>query len=601
MTVSHKRSFALALAGGFIAYAAITVLYLQPGPGTPHQPGSAPVTLLAVADLTQFLLMLVCVGLCAWQATRFHGRGRAFWALMTAGFAAWSTSQFAWVYFDLVLRRPLPDPFWTDIVLFFHFVPFTAALVVRPHRPGELRRIVLPAIDWTMLLLWWMYLYVFLVFPWQFIQVNVDKYDANFGRLYVAGNLLWLCILLGFVLSTRKGWRTTYLFLLGSGGLYAAASQLIEWATRNGYYYSGSAYDLPLVAAMLLFVWTVAQPTPEEPRPEAGDRLNAHQAESLGPRLAMGALLSIPVIVGWMEFDTEIHGGIYRFRLVASMLAIVAMGALVFLKHFLLDQERVRLLEESRRNFANLQNLQAQLIRQEKLASLAQLVSGAAHEINNPLTAILGYAELMEYDGNSDETLKSHAAKIKQQVLRTKDLVKNLQKFAKQPAAGEKQLVDLNLVVENSIQARESEPANKAIRFERQFNLKLKPVLGDERQLSDVCMQLLGNASSVMAKQGGGTVTAKTLQESGWAILEISDTGPGMSDPARVFDPFFTTKTIGQGTGLGLSVCYGIIADHKGFIFAENLPDGGARLTVRLPIAGQSQSNPGLALSQKQQ
>ncbi len=601
MTVSRKQWFALALAGGFIAYAAITVFYLQPGPGTPHQPGSAPLPVLAVADLTQFFLMLGCVGLCAWQATRFRGRGRAFWSLMTAGFVAWAISQFAWVYFDLVLRQPLPDPIWTDIVLFFHFVPYTAALIVRPHRTGELRRIVLPAIDWVMLLLWWMYLYVFLVFPWQFIRINVDKYDSNFGVLYLAGNLLWLGMLIGFVIRTRNSWRRIYALLLASGSLYALASQLIDWATKKGYYYSGSAFDLPLVAAMLLFVWTLAQARPEEQQTEAGGTLDAHEAEALGPRLAMGALLSIPVIVTWMDFATEIHGDIYRFRLLTSMLAIVAMGALVFLKHFLLDMERVRLLEESRRNFENLQNLQAQLVRNEKLASLAQLVSGAAHEINNPLTAILGYAELMEYDAHSDETLKSHAGKIKQQVLRTKDIVKNLQKFAKQPTAGEKQLVDLNLIVENSIQARESEPANKQVKFVRQFNTRIKPIRGDERQLTDVCMQLLGNAAGVLAKQAGGTVTAKTQQDGGWAILEITDNGPGMADPARVFDPFFTTKTLGQGTGLGLSVCYGIIADHKGFIFAENLPDGGARLTVRLPIPGQSQSNPGLTTSQKQQ
>src|SRR5262249_41450353 len=151
-----------------------------------------------------------------------------------------------------------------------------------------------------------------------------------------------------------------------------------------------------------------------------------------------------------------------------------------------LDLERLRLLHESRSNLANLQQLQAQLVQNEKLASLGQLISGAAHEINNPLTAILGYAELMEYDARTDETLKSHAGKIKQQVLRTKDLVRNLLRFARQPG-GEKKLVNLNRLIENSIRARESEASNHNVEFVRALDPRLPNILGDSTQLTDVC------------------------------------------------------------------------------------------------------------------
>lgn len=587
MVLSRSRSWALALLGVFIAYTAVTLVYLQPGPGTPSQPGPAPQPLLAVADGTQFLLMLVTACLCVWQAIKFQGRGRVFWLLMAVGASAWSLAMGAWFWFDVFLRKPIPEPFWADIVLFFHIVPFTAALIVRPHRPGEVRKIVLSAIDWAMLMFWWMFLYVFLVFPWQFIRLNVPKYNSNFNVLYIAENLLWLAILLGLFLTTRNGWRKIYGFLLAAGGFYIVASEIIDLEIKHGNYYSGSIFDLPLVAAMLIFVWLVANASELVQQPEHGLAPDAPETEALGPRLAMVAVLSIPVIVSWMDYSSPVHGDIYHFRLLTSMLAMVAMGALVFVKQYLLDLERFRLLDESRRNFENLQNLQAQLVRNEKLAALGQLVSGAAHEINNPLTAILGYAELMEYDARADETLKSHAGKIKQQVLRTKDLVNNLLRFARQPG-GEKKRLDLNALIENSIQARQSDPANKAVRFIRALDPKLPHVLGDEKQLTDVCMQLLGNAAEILAHSGGGRITARTYQDDGWVVLEVSDSGPGMVDPARVFDPFFTTKTLGQGTGLGLSVCYGIVTDHKGFIFAENLPEGGARLVVRLPITTEA-------------
>jgi two-component system NtrC family sensor kinase len=227
-------------------------------------------------------------------------------------------------------------------------------------------------------------------------------------------------------------------------------------------------------------------------------------------------------------------------------------------------------------------------VQNEKLASLSQIIGGAAHEINNPLTAILGYSELMEYDAQSNENLKAHAAKIKQQVMRTKDLVRDLQLFARQPS-GEKKLLDLNKLVENSLRVRESDQSNKSIRFIRQLQPNLPSVVGNEKKLMEVCMQLLGNATDVLTRSGGGEIRAKTHEDRGWIVLEVTDSGPGMKEPARVFDPFFTTKSVGQGTGLGLSICYGIVAEHKGYIFADNLPGGGARFVVRLPSGGALQ------------
>lgn len=600
MAASRSTIWTLALLGVFIAYALATLVYLQPSPASPHVPGPAPKALLAIADGTQFLASALVALLAIRRGIRSAGRTQVFWFLMSAGFATWAFSQGAWVWSEVFLGQAVPDPYWADVVLFFHFVPLTAALIVRPHRPGEVRKIVLPAIDWSMLFVWWLFLYVYLVFPWQFIHLNVTSYDRAFNDLYMAENFFWLGALAFLYLTVRTSWRRIYGMLFLCGGIYSLSSKIIDQAIRDGRYYSGSLYDLPLIAALLGFVWVFANAESPEREVPSSVHPDSHEEEAIGPRLAMAALLSIPVIVTWTEYGTTVHGDIYRFRLLASMISMLAMGALVFVKQYLLDLERIRLLHESRTNFSNLQQLQAQIVQNEKLASLGQLVSGAAHEINNPLTAILGYAELMEYDARSDETLKSHASKIKQQVLRTKDLVKNLLRFARQ-SGGEKKLVNLNLIVENSVRARELEATHASIDFVRELSPKVPPVLGDEAQLTDVCMQLLGNAAGILSQAGGGKIGVKTYVDAGWVVLEVHDSGPGMADPARVFDPFFTTKTLGQGTGLGLSICYGIIADHKGFIFAENIPEGGARLVVRLPIPAQIPASSAIARAGNQQ
>jgi two-component system NtrC family sensor kinase len=265
------------------------------------------------------------------------------------------------------------------------------------------------------------------------------------------------------------------------------------------------------------------------------------------------------------------------------MSAIVVLGVLVLLKQYLLDRERIRLLAESRQNYANLQRIQAQLVQTEKLASIGQLVSGAAHEINNPLTAILGYSELMESDASADDTIRAHATKIKIQALRTKNLVGNLLKFARQGNTARK-LVHLNTVVENALRLREMEQSGKPIRFIRELQPDLPWTWGDSGRLADVCLQLLSNAAEAFDHKGG-TITVRTCCVNQWIQLEVIDNGPGMSEPNRVFDPFYTTKGPGKGPGLGLSMCYGIVADHKGEIIAENAPEGGARLIVRLPVA----------------
>jgi two-component system, NtrC family, sensor kinase len=265
-----------------------------------------------------------------------------------------------------------------------------------------------------------------------------------------------------------------------------------------------------------------------------------------------------------------------------SLIAVVVLGSVGILRQTLADRERLRLFRETRDNLENLRRMQQQVVRSEKMVAVGELVGGAAHEINNPLTAILGYAELLTFN-QKDEQVLTYAEKIAQQARRTKDLVQNLLRFAR-PTDSTKKLVNLNTVVQNIIQLRSME-GMKGIEYKVDLENSLPLIWGDPSQLMDVCFHVLGNAADALKDTKGGSIAIRTRAHNGIVRLEVVDDGPGMLEPRRVFDPFYTTKTVGHGTGMGLSVCYGIIRDHQGEIHAENLDGGGARFVIQLPIA----------------
>jgi two-component system, NtrC family, sensor kinase len=264
------------------------------------------------------------------------------------------------------------------------------------------------------------------------------------------------------------------------------------------------------------------------------------------------------------------------------LLAAVPLGFLVFLRQHLADRDRSELLARAEQSVENLQRLQAQLVQTEKLVSLGQLAAGAAHEINNPLTAILGYSDLLADDVSLPEKARAISAKIRDQARRTKTLVGNLLSFARQVPA-ERTLLDLNTVVTNAVQLRALDLRNSGTKIELKLESVLPGVRGDGNQLMQVFFNIVNNAVDAMESHNGGTLTIKTMRDRANVAILFSDTGPGLKEPHRVFDPFYTTKPIGKGTGLGLSICFGIVQEHAGKILCYNSQTGGAVFRVELP------------------
>src|SRR5450432_243695 len=248
--------------------------------------------------------------------------------------------------------------------------------------------------------------------------------------------------------------------------------------------------------------------------------------------------------------------------------------------------EKVRLYEETCRAYEDLRKTQEQLLQSEKMSAVGQLIAGVAHELNNPLTAILGYAELLETEGLNDRAT-DFVSKLFKQAQRTHRVVQSLLSFARQRKP-HKQQVDLGKVLDETLALRDYDMKVSNIKLERIAEVVLPAVTGDPHQLEQVFLNIINNAVDAMLEGGqGGTLKVRIYAKDGHVHAEFQDSGPGVKEPKRIFEPFYTTKSVGKGTGLGLSICYGIVKEHGGDISAHNAPEGGAVIDVCLPSAGR--------------
>jgi signal transduction histidine kinase/CheY-like chemotaxis protein len=233
-----------------------------------------------------------------------------------------------------------------------------------------------------------------------------------------------------------------------------------------------------------------------------------------------------------------------------------------------------------------LQSLQLQLVQAAKMSAVGQLVSGVAHELNNPLAVIMGYTELAKMRlraANADPKQIDLMEELHFQADRCRKIVANLLQFSRQ-VKPRLEVIRINDVVEQVLQLREYEFSTRNIRMLREYDEGNPYVCADMNKIQQVILNLLNNAYDAIQEGGApGSIRVRTICEDGIMTLEISDNGTGIREPDRVFDPFYTTKEVGQGTGLGLSVCYGIIEEHRGEIRAENWEEG-ARFVITLPV-----------------
>jgi two-component system NtrC family sensor kinase len=243
------------------------------------------------------------------------------------------------------------------------------------------------------------------------------------------------------------------------------------------------------------------------------------------------------------------------------------------------------------RDMTQEREMRLRLMESDRLAAVGELVAGVAHEVNNPLSSISAFAQLLL----RDELTPAHRESIeviRSETLRASQVVKDLLTFARR-SDPQREPLDLNGVIARTLRLRQYQFAEASVRVEQELAPELPAVLGDARQLQQVCLNLVTNAVHAMAEKGGGTLTLRSSHAGGNVMLEVIDTGPGINPGARahIFEPFFTTKGEGEGTGLGLSVSYGIVKAHGGAIEVVESGPGGTTFRVSLP-AVSAQADP---------
>ncbi len=350
----RQRWWALCIGSTVLAYAAVS-LSLRPG-----------FTLTAVADVTQLFLFILTTVVMVLNAARGRGPTRLFWSLMAIGCSMWLLNQLGWTMYEVALRRHLPDPFVGDIILFLHVVPMMAAVAVRPHRPLEQHKPYFSTLNFLMLLVWWVFLYAFIVFPDEYVVLNTSVYSPNYDLLYTLENMAFLAGLGVLAFSTRGAWKKIYWNLFLATALYSVISELINAAIARGSYHTGGIYDIGFVASICWFIWAGVVALELNPACEPAP-LGERRWTTLAPRFAMLAILSLPVLGYWAWFSDSSPPRLRQFRILVTLAAMLVQGCLVFIRQYLLDRELVRLLDESRQSLENLERLQTQLVQREKL------------------------------------------------------------------------------------------------------------------------------------------------------------------------------------------------------------------------------------------
>ena len=236
-----------------------------------------------------------------------------------------------------------------------------------------------------------------------------------------------------------------------------------------------------------------------------------------------------------------------------------------------------------------LKTTQAQLIQSEKLSAVGEFVAGVAHELNNPLAAVMGFSELLK-NGDVGEKHARHLDMIFKSAQRCQKIVQSLLSFARR-AAPERKPVGVNKLIEDVLEMIAYPLRTSNVKVVTQFSTRLPVVLADGHQVQQVVLNIISNARQALeGKTEAGCITLATNHDANFVRIVITDNGPGIAaeNLKRIFDPFFTTKEVGKGTGLGLSLCYGMIREHGGNILVTSPPGEGATFTIELPVADEA-------------
>jgi diguanylate cyclase (GGDEF)-like protein len=292
--------------------------------------------LAAVSDIVGALLLLSALFSFAILGRETSGRMRLFWWLQAAGWGLWFSDQLVWIVFDLVSQKKVPAMYPADALLFLAGAPMLAGLLLRPHRQPSQRSARLGVLDFLLLMLWWLYLYVSFVVCWQYVSLNEDAYNRNFDLLSAAGTVLLAFVLALFCLQTSGPWKKFYAFFCCAVVFNGIAFYLLNRAIEVNTYFTGSWYDIPYAISFAIFTAVALAGKDLSPTPEtAADE----GYTSWMSNLAMIAVLSLPAVALYAMLDPRLPPEAARFRILVTLATMFLMALLIFIKHHRLNAE----------------------------------------------------------------------------------------------------------------------------------------------------------------------------------------------------------------------------------------------------------------------
>jgi uncharacterized membrane protein YgdD (TMEM256/DUF423 family) len=388
-----------------------------------------------------FPCLLALVVMLSFRSNRRQSSGtvRLFWGLSEAGFGILFLSQGVWFYYDVVLHRSAPNPIAGDGLFLLALVPTLASFSLRPHAEGAAGDLRFRRLDFLLLLFWWVCLYLYFALPWQLVIKSYPDYNPAYYVLALSEHCAALVAVGTLYVKSKGSWKTFYGQLFLALSVFASGSLLQNIFIDRGLYYTGSFYDVPWGFSLALL--TVAAALGQNLESQTGETALALRNRGLwSARLAMIGVISLPLLAIGAVFDYTTPQPIALFRLRLIFGAVLFLGTLTFLKISSMDRELLRLLGLTESSVESLKRVQKQILDSQRMAALGRLAAGATHEISNPLTAILGYAELLR--DNPTLTREEHQSvkNIQAQVHLAQAAITGMRRFVRVEAEAEKVL-----------------------------------------------------------------------------------------------------------------------------------------------------------------
>lgn len=297
--------------------------------------------LTAICDLTDAFLLVFAFVVFVMEAKAARGRMRSFWLLQAAGCALWFGNQATWIAYDVILQKKMPTMSAFDALLFLAGAPMFAGLLLRPHRRPSERSARIGALDFSLLALWWLYLYIEFVVCWQSISPNETVYNRNFDWLSAAECALLVSVASIFSLTSSGGWRPFYAAIGGIFLFNGMAFYVINDAIERNLYFVGSWYDIPYSVSFALFIAIAAMGRGLSPldQIEADETYASWSYASWMANVAMAAVLSLPIIAFYALLDAHLPPRVAQFRVLFTLVAIFVMAFLLFIRQQFLNRE----------------------------------------------------------------------------------------------------------------------------------------------------------------------------------------------------------------------------------------------------------------------